>query len=122
MDSVTPPTANLVLSNGAPDGQIAPRFLQGMINRMATSFHKYGHVRDNFPDRINAISCLEDRLDLYRETGNTEWLMDVANYAMIEFMYPRHRNAHFRPTSAEESPGRITTEGKRTKHTKEDER
>lgn len=104
---------------GAPDDQISVVFLQGMVNRMATSYHKYGHVKDNFPQLMDAEAALLDRLRKYQETGNTEWLLDVANYAMIEFMHPRHPEAHFRATDAAESPGRIMTDGKRTKETKE---
>jgi hypothetical protein len=40
---------------------------------------------------VNAIENLEDRLQKYKETGNTEFLVDVANMAMIEFMFPQHK-------------------------------
>jgi hypothetical protein len=33
--------------------------------------------------------------------------MDVANFAMIEFMLPRHPQAHFKGTDDDGSPGRI---------------
>lgn len=52
-----------------------------------------------------AIDSAEERLRLYRETGNTEWLVDLANFAMIEFMHPSHPQAHFRATGSDESPG-----------------
>jgi hypothetical protein len=105
--------SDITLKVSAPVGQVSHKFLQGMVNRMATSYHKYGHVKDNFPEPMDAVAMIVDRLNQYRETGNTEWLMDVANYAMIEFMHPRHDRAHFRATDSGESPGRITTEGKR---------
>lgn len=38
--------------------------------------------------------------------------MDVANFAMIEFMLPRHPDAHYRPTDSHESPGRTRTDGR----------
>ena len=31
--------------------------------------------------------------------------MDAANYAMFEFMYPQHPEAHFRATDSHESAG-----------------
>jgi len=34
-------------------------------------------------------------------------LADVANFAMIEFMYPQHPNAYFKPTDSNESPGLV---------------
>ena len=73
-------------------------------NRMVVSFHKYGPVNMNYGQRlVSAIDNLEKRLELYKETGNIEYLCDVANFAMIEFMYPQHPNRHFNDRS--ESPG-----------------
>jgi hypothetical protein len=109
------------LRSSAPDGQVSQAFIQGMVDRMAVSYYKYGHVKDNFPEVMDAVAMIEDRLRMYKDTGNTEWLMDAANYAMIEFMYPRHPDAHYRPTDSNESPGRIMTDGRRTRHTKEDD-
>jgi adenylate kinase family enzyme len=78
-----------------------------MADRMAVSWCKYGLVADAYPTRADAIASLHKRLEKYAETGNTEWLMDVANFAMIEFMRPRHSQAHFRGTDSHESPGRV---------------
>jgi hypothetical protein len=73
-------------------------------NRMTISFHKYGPIAENYGNKlVSAINNLEKRLQLYKDTGNTEYLADVANFAMIEFMYPQHPNAHFDNRS--ESPG-----------------
>lgn len=73
-------------------------------NRMETSYHKYGPISKNYGEHlINAITNLKKRLQLYEDTGNTEYLCDVANFAMIEFMYPQHQDAHFDNIS--KSPG-----------------
>lgn len=65
-------------------------------NRMFVSYHKYGPVANNYGDNlVNSIENLEIRLKKYKESGNTELLVDIANFAMIEFMYPKHKNAHF---------------------------
>jgi hypothetical protein len=73
-------------------------------NRMIVSFHKYGPLRENYGNKlIKATDNLEKRLKLYKETGNTEYLCDIANFAMIEFMFPQHSKAHFNDIS--ESPG-----------------
>jgi hypothetical protein len=106
-----PKTGSIELRASAPETEYDVTFLQGMIDRMAVSFHKYGAVADGYPDRVDAMASLKMRLDSYTETGNTEFLMDVANFAMIEFMRPRHPEAHFRPTDSDESPGRMTTSG-----------
>lgn len=91
--------------------QVSPKFLQGMLDRMFTSCYKYGRVEETFPHKTDAIGSLHMRLKKYEETGNTEWLMDVANFAMIEFMYPRHKEAHFRATEGHESPGGVRHDG-----------
>ena len=102
---------NVGLKAACPATEYELQFLQGMLDRMAVSFHKYGAVNDAYPDRVDAIASLKVRLERYAEDGNTEWLMDAANFAMIEFMRPRHPDAHFKATDSGESPGRITTSG-----------
>lgn len=82
-------------------------FVQGMLDRMGMSFYKYGYVKDAYPKRVDAIATLRARLDAYERTGNTEFLMDVGNFAMIEFMHPRHPQAHYEPTDSKASPGRV---------------
>lgn len=99
----------------APATEVSEDFIKGMRNRMEVSYHKYGPVKEAFPFKISALKSLADRIKLYEETGNTEWLMDVANFAMIEFMHPAHPQAHFRPTDSHESPGRRTDRGRPTK-------
>ena len=89
-----------------PESEFSVDFIRGMLDRMAVSFHKYGPLRDAYPHKVDAVKSLRERLAKYEETGNTEWLMDVANFAMIEFMRPGHDDAHFRPTDSDESPGR----------------
>ncbi len=91
--------------------QISDQFLKGMVARMEMSFFKYGDVKEAYPEKIDAIASLQQRLKKYSETGNTEFLMDVANFAMIEFMFPRKEGAFFQATDSDQSPGRTTTLG-----------
>lgn len=90
-------------------------FVQMMKNRMVVSFHKYGPLADAYPHKVNAIESLKQRLNKYAETGNTEFLIDAANFAMIEFMRPSHEAAFFRATDSNESPGRTTQAGSVTR-------
>lgn len=83
------------------------QFIEGMRERMVVSYYKYGKVADAFPEKVDAIGSLMQRLREYAKTGNTEYLIDAANFAMIEFMLPRHAQAHFKPTDDSGSPGRI---------------
>lgn len=79
-------------------------FIEKMRGSMIQSYYKYGRVSDNYPAIGNAIEDLKQRLQLYEETGNIDYLVDVSNFAMIEAMYPKHPNAHFRRCSSDESP------------------
>lgn len=88
--------------------EFSDEFVNGMRNRMEVSFHKYGPVENAYPHKVDAIGSLMQRLRKYADDGNTEWLIDAANFAMIEFMLPRHPDAHFRGTDDDASPGRIS--------------
>jgi hypothetical protein len=92
-----------------PPEQYSDRFLQGMLNRMAQGYHKYGSAEKNL--EADWIPTMQLRIEKYIETGNTEWLMDAANYLMCEFMYPRHEEGHFRATESNESPGYVDMSG-----------
>ena len=89
-----------------PATEYSERFWELMVNRMGMSYYKYGPLVDAFPDKVNALHSLLDRIRKYEQTGNTEWLVDVANFAMIEFMRPKHPEAHFEATDSNASPGR----------------
>lgn len=79
-------------------------------NQVKVSFHKYGPARDNFASgRVDAIASLERKLSAYKKTGNTEYLADVANYAMFEFMYPLHEKAHYSPMDDDKSTRPVGT-------------
>lgn len=82
-----------------------------MLDRMSVSYAKYGKVSDAYPNDVNALDSMKRRIEKYSYDGNTEWLIDAANFLMIEFMYPSHENAHYKPTSNEESPGRVWNSG-----------
>lgn len=97
------------------------RFHDLMDNAMLISAMKYGPVENAYPDKVRAVAItaaegkkydasLEQRLRLYRETGNVEYLVDVANFAMIEFMHPRHPKAHYKH-EGDGSIGRSTIAG-----------
>lgn len=87
--------------------EYSERFDKIRKNAMAMSYYRYGPMRENYNRNktVDAIKSLEKRLDKYKETGNTEFLADIANFAMIEFMYPQHEQAHYKATDSSESPG-----------------
>ncbi len=104
----------LVFSDKVPTSEFSIPFVQGMADRMGMSYFKYGLVSEAYPSKVDAIASLKKRLQKYEETGNTEWLMDVGNFAMIEYMYPKHAKAHFEPTDSDQSPGRTWHAGSET--------
>jgi len=85
--------------------------LLAMLNRMKVSHHKYGAMSNKYPESAHAVDSLDKRLGMYRETGNTENLLDVANFAVIEHLFPSHPRAFFRAQSAKESPGLVWNDG-----------
>lgn len=110
----------LVLKAGNPRTQYSKEFLQGMIDRMLMSYPKYGHIKDSVERGMDPLAEARRRISKYRADGNTEWLIDAANYIMIEFMHPSHEDAHFRPTDSSESDGRAMRDG--TVHSKHADR
>lgn len=69
------------------------------------SYHKYGPGKKNFEEgRVDAIGSLKKNLKKFEETGNTEYLVDIANYAMFRFMYPMPGES-YKPTDSDQSAG-----------------
>lgn len=69
------------------------------------SYHKYGPSKMNFQrGLVDAIGSLKKCLKKFEETGNTEYLVDVANYAMFRFMYPKEGES-YRATDSDQSAG-----------------
>lgn len=89
----------------------ALQFLQGMMDRTGVSYHKYGAIQDAFPHKRTGVDNIQQRVDKYLETGNTEFLIDAANYALIEFMRPSREGAFFKSTDSDESPGALNRDG-----------
>lgn len=96
--------------------EFSERFADKMRRRMIVSYHKYGAVAAGFPEKMDALESLRLRLAMYADTGNAEWLVDVANFAMIAYMHPADRRARFQGTDADASPGRATTTGHVVRH------
>lgn len=94
-------------------------FIDGMQKRIITSHYKYGWMSESYPEFCSAIESLKKRLELYEQTHNTECLMDIANFAMIEFMHPTYGDAKFEPTDSDKSPGLQNKDGKDAKSVQE---
>ena len=80
--------------------EYSTRFDEIRKNMMVVSYYKYGAMKDNYDKFrcMDALGNIEKRIQKYKETGNTEFLADVANFAMIEFMFPSIKGAKYIPT------------------------
>ena len=88
--------------------EYSERFDEYRKNRMVCSFFKYGFAKKNYESGlVDSMASLKLRLNAYIKTGNTEYLVDVANFAMLEFMYPQHKKAHFKSTDSDQSVGLV---------------
>lgn len=75
-------------------------------DRVEMSFYKYGTAKVNFGMKlVDAMATHDLCIDKYKETGNTEYLLDAMNYLMFEFMYPQKPGAFFKPTDSNGSAG-----------------
>lgn len=91
------------------DNEYSTEFDKLRKSRVEVSFYKYGAARDNFGSgRVDAIGSLELCLDKFKNTGNTEYLLDVANYAMFRYMFPLP-GEYFKATDSSESAGTVGT-------------
>lgn len=100
-------------SAGVPLTEFDPEFAVRMMGAMMVSFHKYGRVADAYPVKFDARSDVRARMRKYQETGNKHYLVDAANFAMIEAMHPARPDATWGENSAADSPGRTTADGHR---------
>ena len=76
-------------------------------NRVEVSFFKYGPARKNFGEgRVDALATAERCIEAFKKDGNTEHLVDAANYMMFRFMYPLP-GEEFRATDNSGSVGTV---------------
>lgn len=86
--------------------EYSERFDKIRKDMMVMSHYKYGFIKENCEKKcVDIIATLEKRLKAYKDSGNTEFLADIANFAMIEYMHPQHPEAHYKATDSNESPG-----------------
>ncbi len=72
-----------------------PEFEMHMRNRLVMGAFRYGRFDNDDKWRFSLIGGLQEKLMAYQQTGNTEYLVDLANYALLEFVRPAHPKAHW---------------------------
>jgi hypothetical protein len=60
------------------------------------------HIRGSKRGEFYYLDKLNQKIKLYRETGNQEWLIDAFNYIILELTHPHHTNAHFESNERQE--------------------
>lgn len=89
--------------------EYSEEFDKARKSRVYMSYYKYGPARKNFGEgRVDAIGSLELCLEKFKKTHNTEYLLDVANYAMFRYMYPMP-GEFFKATDSDGSAGTVGT-------------
>ena len=82
------------------------RFEKLRKDMMVMSYWKYGKVEDNAKSGMEDIlKSLDKRYEAFKQTKNTEFLADIANFCMMIFMFPKECGCHYKPTDSDESPG-----------------
>lgn len=82
------------------------KFEQYMRNRLVMGSIRYGdnklNIENGIPkNKYKYFSYLEYKLKRYKESGNLEMLIDVANLAMLEFHNGNHPKKHWSPIDNE---------------------
>lgn len=62
-------------------------FLEHMVNAMVMSAFKYGDVKE-VCGKV-AMEKMNKEIEMFMEDGNTEHMVNVANYAMLRYMFPQ---------------------------------
>ena len=69
-----------------------------MRGRLAMGAMRYGTMESQRRMKRSFLGALRKRLRQYVETGNSEFLVDVANAALLEFEIGHHPRKHFAVT------------------------
>jgi hypothetical protein len=66
-----------------------------MRNRLLMGSFRYALLGDKNKPRYDRLANIEKRISVYKETGNDELLVDIANIALCEFVEGEHPKKHF---------------------------
>lgn len=86
-------------SRGEGIAEWSDEFVEKMQKAILLSHEKYGWMSKTYPELAQAANCAAERIVAYQKTHNKDYLIDIANFAMIEYMYPCCRKAHFFDTT-----------------------
>lgn len=70
-------------------------FEQLMRNRLILGALRYGRIGHKNKPKYDRVGSMKKRLLKYEKTGNREYLVDVANLCLLEFVECHHPLRHF---------------------------
>jgi hypothetical protein len=66
-----------------------------MRNRLIMGAMRYGKIGAKNKPKYDRVASMIKRLNNFTTTGNKEFLIDVANLCLLEFVECNHPNQHF---------------------------
>jgi len=73
----------------------SPKFERFMRNRLIMGYYRYGPFATQNRTTTEMLDSIIRRAMEYKEKGNDELLVDIANLCMKEFAVGNHPNKHF---------------------------
>jgi hypothetical protein len=77
----------------------SPEFEKLMRNRLILGGLRYGRMgHGSLPKgkpKYDRCESIRKRLKFFEDTGNAEWLVDIANLSLLMFEERQHNNFHF---------------------------
>ncbi len=75
----------------------SPEFERLMRNRLLMGALRYGVLEEKRKrtKEWDLMGAVEKKIALYHTTGNTEYLVDIANYCLLEFECGKRPDKHF---------------------------
>jgi hypothetical protein len=89
------PVGHITLADVYANRKQFDEFVAIMNRNMHQGYFRYGRNEPGEPGRINYVDDILSRLERYLETGNKEYLVDVANSARLEFLFPSAHDETF---------------------------
>lgn len=84
-----------VIMKDLRESEWSEEFEKLMRNRLIMGGLRYGRLNAPGKPKFELIDSMYKRIAKYQETGNKEYLVDVANICLVEFVEEHHPNAHF---------------------------
>jgi hypothetical protein len=92
-----PPEKRHLLFEKLWETQTSETFITYMRNRLCMGALRYGDIPEQRKkgSKYDVLSPITNKVELYEKTGNTEYLVDAANYLLLVFELDKHPNKHW---------------------------